>query len=128
MDRLVNPLFFGLRLEPLMEGGTGVRATVIGNFALDVYWNLEATRAVRPLENGRHTWPVRRIQCSPGGGAAFPAFGLSPAAGASPTEAAPLVNGACAVERRKGEGTGMVIPSEFLSPARRTQNNVGIER
>ncbi len=54
------------RLEGILESFKGLRAMVIGDFALDVYWYADMTHSELSRETPHHTRPVVRETYSPG--------------------------------------------------------------
>lgn len=55
------------RLRRLLAGMATARVGVLGDFCLDVYWDLDLDRSEASLETGRPTQPVRRQRYSLGG-------------------------------------------------------------
>ncbi len=54
-------------VQAVLDKIAGIRIGVIGDFCLDVYWEIDLARAEVSVETGLSTRPVRRQRCSLGG-------------------------------------------------------------
>lgn len=56
------------RLDALLDGLGAVRAGVVGDICLDVYWHADMTLSELSRETPHHTLPIVKERMSPGGG------------------------------------------------------------
>ncbi|MBQ3140841.1 MAG: sugar kinase [Clostridia bacterium] len=65
---ICTPIPSRARLQSILEGIRGVKAVLIGDLCLDVYWSADMTRSVLSRETPHFPLPVTEERMSPGAG------------------------------------------------------------